>query len=255
MDPTRPYSFPQGIAYAGVPAVSGVPPRSLSFSTQSFVQPQGWGGTQQYAHSPTYDMQSAIPSQVPNYGQQQIVSTYPYEVSPYGQSRPSNYGTMMQSRRHSAIPNTNSAAHMAYSTALVPSGTIAMDHSLSTHPFGDAFNTSTPNATVESASASVGGGYENAGAISQRNGAHGMSVSLPQGTAGFDNQLSNEYGHSMNRLPMSDYVQTSGGAAFGSASNSATPTTISILEITELPSGDEDWGRAESLLPKNEGDY
>ncbi|KAI0526360.1 hypothetical protein F5B22DRAFT_585449 [Xylaria bambusicola] len=253
-DPTRPYSFPQGVAYMGVP-VAGVPQRSLSFSAPSFVQPQ-WSGTQQYAHSPTYDIQSTIPSPATNYNQQQMVSTYPYEVSPYGQSRPSNYGAMVQNRRHSAIPNANSAAHMTYSAAMVPNGTIAIDHSLSTHTFGDMFNASTPNATVESASASGGGGYETSEVISQQNGVHGMSASLPQGAAGFENQLSNGYSHSMNRLPMSEYVQASGGPAYGSASNSTTPTNLTMaLESTDLTPRDEDWGRADSLLPKNEGDY
>ncbi len=256
LDPMRGLGFTTGMDYMGIP---GLPPRSLSIPpAQPFGHSPAWGGVQHYQHSSSYGLPQGMQPAAPNYGQQHLLPHYTYDAG-YGPPRPTSYSPIMQNRRHSVVPSTNSTASLGYSTPMMSNGTSLATHGLPAPSYGDMFNASASSAAAESASTGPAGGYGATGTISQSNGAHNIGSSAQHSTAGFDGQLPNGYDNSINRLAMHDFVdplQDSAGPTFGSTSTSTTPTNLPMgLDHPELSSADQEWNRTVPVLPKNEGDW
>ncbi|KAI0413720.1 Gti1/Pac2 family-domain-containing protein [Xylaria grammica] len=264
VDPSRTYVMPHGMGYNM--GIDGLQTRSLSIPpTQSYGHPPAWGSAQHYGHSSSY-LPQTMQTPATSYAQQ-MVPTYAYD-STYGPSRPPNYSSMMQTaRRHSVVPNTNSTTELGYPSTLLANGAGLTSHGLSPN-YGDMFNASAANAVTESTPTN---NYSAGGTVSQANGTHNIGSSISHTTTGFDNQLSNGYENSMNRLQINDYgdtLQDSTGPNFSSTSTSTTPTNLPIggtsttptnlsmsVDHSELSSAEHEWNRTGQIIPKREGDW
>lgn len=213
--------------------------RSVSFSSPSFVHPQvAWPSTSPYLHGSAYDTTPAIAQTFTSYGQHgQTTPSYYDEVSPYRENPYPSYGAVVPNRRHSVIPSTHAGNQMAYSAPMMPNGTMAIDHSLPAHAFGEMFPSQAANAVV---GAIVDNGAQHHAAHNHMDH-HNLSSALQHGTTGFDHQLTNGYGNHMNRLSMSDYVSASGGPM--------------AMDNSNISPEDEEWRKAEQFIAKSESEF
>ncbi|KAI1420590.1 Gti1/Pac2 family-domain-containing protein [Xylaria sp. FL1777] len=254
IDPSRGFGYPTNMDYVGIP---GLPHRSLSIPPpQPFGHSQAWGGAQHY-HNPAYGLSQMQPPAT-SYGQP-LIPSYTYDAA-YGPSRQPSYSQMVQNRRHSMVPSTNSTTPLGYSPTMMGHGSGLAGHAISTNSFGEMFAPSAANAAAESASTSPSGGFGPPGTIGQSNGGPSLGSSVPHSTSGFNSQLANGYDNSMNRLPMNDFgdpLQDSAGPTFGSTSTSTTPTNLPMsLDHSELSAAaDQEWNRTAPIIPKHEGDW
>ncbi|KAI1757459.1 Gti1/Pac2 family-domain-containing protein [Xylaria castorea] len=223
------------------------PTRSLSIpSTQPYGHSPSWD-TPPYGHNADYTVPQMMQPAPTNYGQQQLLSPYPYEPSYATPSRTPNFNSAMQpTRRHSTVPSSSGTGQLGYSAAapLLTNGSGLTTHGLSGSPYinGDMFGVSAANAVTEGASTGSSGGNDVAGMIDHRNGTNGIHTPAPHNMSRFDGQLSNGYETPMSRLALTGFggvLHDSAGSNFGPTSPGTSPDNIALgLDPDGVPSPD-----------------